>query len=57
MDIDDFDIFILFQVFTQLGHKNIHTPCGEVGILSPDLIQASERGRISLIYMANMRSS
>ena len=39
MNINDLNIFIRFQVLTQLGDINIHRPCIEIVVINPNRLQ------------------
>ena len=40
MDIDDFDVPIEFQIFSEFGYVDIHTSGGEDTGIIPDQIQS-----------------
>ena len=44
VDVDDFDVFIVLQVFAQLGNVDIHRACVEVIVINPNGLQ----GKVAL---------
>ena len=50
MDVDDFNLIILFEVLTKLGDVNIHRASVEVVVVNPDSLQSI----VALQYFVGM---
>ena len=57
MDIDYFNILVSFEVFAQLGNKDIHTSGSEIIVFSPYFVKVSERSKTLFCRLQNILSN